>query len=190
MGLAIPYHHLHRPEPKPTGVVLGKLYPHDDDAVAQSALRAARASREAAGGAAPQSAGAVGDGADAARRIDRAGRHRRSTDGANYGWSPMQLDTGKPSGSLVDLDDASLGRTRVDRPARLPHARPKTACARNAARQRSVSGDLRTDVDRRPHDLDQPLAAGGQAASTWSANSPRSCRTARRPTPGSERCNC
>ncbi len=29
---------MQKPEPKPTGIVLGKLYPHDDDAVAQAAF--------------------------------------------------------------------------------------------------------------------------------------------------------
>ncbi|HEX4143797.1 MAG TPA: CHAT domain-containing protein [Pirellulales bacterium] len=98
VGLSIPYYHARRPEPKPTGVVLGKLYPHDDNAVAQSAFEplARSLKRAVVLPHNPQVPSALVrtlvDGLIVLDDIE-------STDGA-YGWSPMQLETSKSSGTL------------------------------------------------------------------------------------------
>ena len=50
--------------------------------------------------------------------------------------------------------------------------------------------DVRTDVDRRPHDLDQPLAARRtKQLRSGSRICPRAAARARPPPPGSERFN-
>ncbi len=95
VGLAIPYHHARRPEPKPTGVVLGKLYPHDDEAVAQEAFEPLeRALKRPVvlphnPQAPPAMLRTLLDGLIVLDDIE-------TTDGA-YGWSPTQLETGKSS---------------------------------------------------------------------------------------------
>ena len=98
MGLSIPYHHARRPEPKPTGVVLGKLFPHDDDAVAQNAFESLGRSLKRAVVLPhnPQAPSALVrtlvDGLIVLDDIE-------TTDGA-YGWSPTQLETNKSGGLL------------------------------------------------------------------------------------------
>ena len=97
VGLAIPYHHARRPEPKPTGVVLGKLFPHDDDTVAQNAFEPLeRSLKPVVLPHNPQAPSAlVRTLVDGLIVLDDI----KTTDGA-YGWSPTQLETNKSGGLL------------------------------------------------------------------------------------------
>ena len=98
VGLSVPYHHARRPEPKPTGVVLGKLYPHDDDTVAQTAFEplARSLKRAVVLPRNPQAPSAlVRTLVDGLIVLDDV----ETTDGA-YGWSPTQLEISKSSGAL------------------------------------------------------------------------------------------
>ena len=90
VGLAIPYQHARKPEPKPTGVVVGKLFPHDDETVAQDAFESLQRAlkRAVVLPRNPQAPSAwlrtLLDGLIVLDDIE-------DTDGA-YGWSPTQLE--------------------------------------------------------------------------------------------------
>ncbi|HTU27180.1 MAG TPA: CHAT domain-containing protein [Pirellulales bacterium] len=100
VGLAIPYHRAERPNPKPTGVVLGKLFPHDDETIAQTAFEPLSRGLERAvvlphNPPAPSALGrTLIDGLIVLDDI-------KPGDGA-FGWSPMQLEPGKSTGTLAN----------------------------------------------------------------------------------------
>jgi tetratricopeptide (TPR) repeat protein len=100
MGLAIPYQHLVKPEPKPTGVVLGKLYPHDDETVARAAYEQLEGAVKRTvvlsynPGANTAMLRTLLDGLIVLDDIEPVGQDY-------YGWSPMQIDNGKPSGAIL-----------------------------------------------------------------------------------------
>ena len=98
VGLAVPYSRVHKPRPT-IGVVLGKLHPHDDDAVAPAAFE--QLGRAVSGAVAlPRSLPASSsvyrtllDGLIVFDDIEPA-------DGP-YDWSPAQIDRGKPGSALA-----------------------------------------------------------------------------------------
>jgi tetratricopeptide (TPR) repeat protein len=99
VGLSIPYHRLQKPNPGPTGVVMGKLYPHDDDSVAQAAFEPL--SRAVDGAVAlPRNPTAT----SSLLRMLLEGLivldEIKPADGP-YAWSPVPPDGGKPGGALL-----------------------------------------------------------------------------------------
>ena len=83
--------------------MLGKLYPHDDDAVAQGGVRTAPATPSSGPVVLPRNPLAptsmtrtLLDGLIVWDDIDDL-----TGNCSNYAWSPMQLDSGKPGGSLA-----------------------------------------------------------------------------------------
>ena len=99
VGLAIPYHKTEKPNAGPTGVVLGKLHPHDDESISHDAFETL--SRAVDGAVAlPRSATVPSnlfrtllDGLIVLDDI-------KTGDGP-YSWSPVQLEGGKSAGALV-----------------------------------------------------------------------------------------
>ena len=76
VGLAIPYHKTEKPNPGPTGVVLGKLHPHDDESVSHEAFEPLEPGCRRGRGLAALDQRSLDPVPHAARRVDRAGRHQ------------------------------------------------------------------------------------------------------------------
>lgn len=97
-GLAVPYTKAEKPQPR-VGVVLGKLYPHDDDAVSQAAYEqlAHAVPQTSAWPAQPPASSSVYRSLfDELIVLDDI----HPGDRGSFDWSPAQVDRNKPGASL------------------------------------------------------------------------------------------
>ena len=99
VGLAVPYGRVHKPRPT-VGVVLGKLYPQDDDTVASAAFE--QLSRAVTGAVAlprtlPAASSVYRSVLDGLIVLDDI----KPGEGP-YDWSPAAMDRGKPGNALVN----------------------------------------------------------------------------------------
>ncbi len=99
VGLAIPYHKAVRPNPGPTGVVLGKLHPHDDESVSHEAFVPLSEVVEGAV-ALPRSATVPSSLSRTLLEGLIVFDDIKPGDGP-YAWSPVQLEGGKSAGALA-----------------------------------------------------------------------------------------
>lgn len=99
VGLGVPYSRMQKPQPN-TGVVVGKLYPQDDDTVAQAAFE--RLTKSVPGAVAlpsnlPAPTSVYRSLFDDLICLDDV----ESSEGGPYDWSPGQIDRGKAGSALT-----------------------------------------------------------------------------------------